>query len=87
MEDGSYNKIKHFFRLCTESSSKEDFLFLIHNLKFKFGLSCAIINYGKTKAGKDSYRIRINKSSMPDLIKLTQKYFVPSMIYKLGLEK
>jgi len=85
MDDGSFSKIKHFLILCTDSYSKEDVLYLIHILKKNFGLSCAIINYKKTKKGTDSYRIRINKSSMPDLIKLTKNHFIPSMLYKLGL--
>jgi hypothetical protein len=32
-----------------------------------------------------SYRIRINKSSMPSLIELIKPYIIPSMLYKLGL--
>jgi hypothetical protein len=85
MDDGSYNKIKQNLILCTDSYSKEDVLFLIEILKNKFGLSCGIINYKKTKDGRDSYRIRINKSSIPKLIKLTEGYFIKSMLYKLGL--
>ena len=30
------------------------------------------------------YRIRVNKSSMPDLIDLVKPYFITSMLYKLG---
>ena len=85
MDDGSYSKTNNNLILCTDSYSKDDVLFLIYILKNKFNLSCNIINYKKTKNGKDSYRIRINKSSLPKLIELTKIHFVPSMLYKIGL--
>ena len=60
MDDGSYNKHKGNIILCTDSYTKEDVLFLISNLKDKFNLSCGLFKLGET-----SYRIRINKSSIP----------------------
>lgn len=81
MDDGSYNKIKHNLTLCTDSFYEEDVLRLIYILKNKFNLSCGLINYKKDK----SYRIRINKSSMPHLISLVKPHMISSMYYKLGL--
>lgn len=85
MDDGSFNKTKSQLILCTDSYSKEDVLYLIKILTDKFQLSCGLINYKKTKSGKFSYRIRINKTSMQSLITLIKPYIIPSMLYKLGL--
>jgi LAGLIDADG DNA endonuclease family len=85
MDDGSFNKIKGQLILCTDSYSKEDVLFLISILTKKFDLSCGLINYKKRKNGKNSYRIRINKSSMANLIKLVKHHIIPSMHYNLGI--
>lgn len=71
MVEGSFNKIKGYLTLCTDSYSKEDVLRLISILTTKFNLSCGLINNGKTKDGNFSYalasqaRILINKSTMP----------------------
>lgn len=85
MDEWSFNKLKGNLILCTDSYSKEDVLQLIFILKNKFNLSCGIIDYGTNKKGENSYRIRINKSSLPQLTKLTQPYIIPSMLYKLGI--
>ena len=34
------------------------------------------------KKGLNSYRIRINKSSLPQLTELIKPYVIPSMLYK-----
>lgn len=86
MDDGSFNKIKGHLIICTDSYTKEDVLYLISILTNKFNLSCSLINYKKTKSGNNSYRIRINKSSIPCLIELIKPYMIPSMLYKLGLK-
>jgi hypothetical protein len=80
MDDCSYNKHKGHIILCTDSYTKEDVLFLISILKDKFNLSCGLVKRTET-----SYRIRINKSSIPQLIVLVKPYFIPSMYYKLGI--
>jgi hypothetical protein len=85
MDDGSFNKLKGNLTLCTDSYSKEDVLHLIFILTNKFKLSCGIIDYCKNKKGLNSYRIRINKSSLPLLIELIKPYVIPSMLYKLGV--
>ena len=61
-------------------STKEDLLFLISIFKDKFNLSCGLFKLGET-----SYRIRINKSSIPQLIVQVKPYLIPSMYYKLGI--
>ena len=58
-------KLKGNLVLFTDSYSKEDVLQLIFILTNKFNLSFGIISLNKK--GKNSYRIRINKSSLPHL--------------------
>lgn len=53
---------------------------LIKNLSNKFKLSCGLIH-----KSKDQYRIRINKSSIPDLNGAVKPYFEVSMLYKLRI--
>jgi hypothetical protein len=48
---------------------------LIKNLGNKFKLSCGLIH-----KSKDQYRIRINKSSIPDLAVAVKPYFEASNI-------
>lgn len=83
MDDGSYNKIKNNLILWTDSFSEEEVLRLIDILRHKFNLSCGLIKYDKNN---NSYRIRINKSSMDNLISIVKPYMIPSMYYKLGLK-
>ena len=85
MDDGSYNKSKGHVILCTDSYSKEDVNYLMNILNNKFELSCGLINYRLSKAGIQTYRIRINKSSIPNLINLIKPHMIPSMYYKLGI--
>ena len=86
MDDGSFNYIKDNLTLCTDSYSKEDVLYLISILRDNLFLSCGLINHKKTKSDLNTYRIRINKKSIPYLIQITKPYFIPSMLYKLGLK-
>lgn len=83
MDDGSYNKIKNNLILCTDSFSEEEVLRLIDILRNKFNFSCGLIKYDKNN---NSYRIRINKSSMNNLISIVKPYMIPSMYYKLSLK-
>jgi hypothetical protein len=75
MDDGSFNKAKGYLVLCTDSYSKEDVLYLISILENKFNLSCGLIEYKKDR----SYRIRINKSSLPHLTNLIKPYVIPPL--------
>lgn len=78
-EDGSFNKTKGNLTLCTDSFIKSEVETLIKYLSNKFKLSCGLKH--KTK---DQYRIRINKSSIPDLTVAVKPYFEASLLYKLG---
>ena len=81
IDDGSFFKPKGQVILCTDS--KEEVLSLISILTNKFKLSCGLIIYSQ-KHENMCYRIRINKSSIPKLIKLVKSYIILSMSYKLG---
>ena len=94
MDDGSFSKSKGYLILCTDSYSNpwpqpgtrvraENVLYLTSILETKFNLSSSLFMVKKNN--KIYYRIRINKSSMPSLIELIKPYFIPSMLYKLGL--
>jgi hypothetical protein len=89
MDDGSFSKSKGYLILCTDSYCKEDVLYLISILKTKFNLSSALVKISRPTVLENNtkiyYRIRINKSSLPILIELVKPYFIPSMLYKLGL--
>lgn len=94
MDDGSFSKHRNYVIICTDSYSKEDVLRLILVLTNKFNLSYGLITIAKNKnltttlyedQNNFYYRIRINKSSLPSLIKLVKPYFIPAMYYKLGL--
>lgn len=83
MDDGSFSKHKGNIILCTDSYSKEDVLRLMNILINKFNLSCGLINLSKNE-NILYYRIRINKSSIPNLKLLIKPFVLPSMLYKLG---
>ncbi len=70
--------------LCTESFSKEEQEVLINALDEKFGIK-ATLNKRISSTGIQSYRIRISKKSMDKLIVLVKPYFIPEMLYKLGI--
>ncbi len=87
-------RAKNLVIICTDSYTKEEVLRLISILTTKFNLSCGLIVIPKNNVSTASlsegnnkfyYRIRVNKSSLPTLIKLVKPYFIPSMYYKLGL--
>lgn len=70
--------------LCTESFSKEEQELLINALQENFGIQ-ATLNKRISSTGIQSYRIRISKKSMDKLIVLVKPYFIPEMLYKLGI--
>ena len=83
MGDGFFSK--GIIMLCTESFTKEEQELLIEVLSSKFGIK-ATLNKRISATGTESYRIRISKKSMDKLITLVRPYFVPEMLYKLGIE-
>lgn len=77
MDDGSRHGSG--LHLGVYAFSDEDVDRLMFTLQDKFKLRCSIhYHHGKP-------RIYIFKESMEELIKLTQPFFIPEMLYKLGL--
>jgi len=70
--------------LCTKSFSKEEQELLINALQENFGIK-ATLNKRISSTGIQSYRIRISKKSMDKLVVLVKPYFIPEMLYKLGI--
>ena len=70
--------------LCTESFSKEEQELLINALQENFGIQ-ATLNKRISSTGIQSYRIRISKKSMDKLLELVKPFFIPEMLYKLGI--
>ena len=71
--------------LCTESFSKEEQELLINALQENFGIQ-ATLNKCISSTGIQSYSIRISKKkSMDKLLELVKPFFIPEMLYKLGI--
>ena len=70
--------------ICTESFTKEGLELLIVALESKFGIK-ASLNKRTSSSGTEAFRIRISKESMAKLITLVRPYFIPEMLYKLGV--
>ena len=82
MGDGFiYNGI---IMLCTESFTKEEQELLISALHENFVIQ-ATLNRRISSTGIQSYRMRISKKSMNKWIVLVKPYFIPEMLYKLGI--
>jgi hypothetical protein len=57
---------------------------LINALHENFGIK-ATLNKRINSSCVQSYRIRISKKSMDKLTVLVKPYFIPEMLYKLGI--
>lgn len=74
-------------KICTDNFTKEEVLRLIEILhKKKFDIK-ASINKRTNPDGAIKWRIRISRLSMDKLVSLVCPYFIPEMLYKLGIEK
>ena len=71
-------------KICTDNFTKEEVLKLIEVLHKRYDIK-ASINQRTNPGGVIKWRIRISKSSMGKLISLARPYFIPEMLYKLGL--
>lgn len=71
---------------CTDNFTKEEVLILIGVLDKKFGIK-AYINKRTKGNGDVCWRIRVSKHSMDKLRLLVAPYFIPEMVYKLGINK
>lgn len=70
--------------ICSENYTKEEQELLIVALASKFGVKAAL-NKRISSSGTQSFRIRISKKSMDNLITLVKPFFIPEMFYKLGV--
>jgi len=84
MGDGYYNR--GIVKICTDNFTQEEVLKLIKVLDNKFEIKSSI-NRRKNANGNIVWRIRVRKLSMEKLIKLVIPYFIPEMLYKLGIKK
>jgi len=73
-------------KICTYNFTEVEVLRLINVLNVKFGLK-AFANKRSNPNGQIMWRIRISKLSMEKLISLVSPYFIPEMLYKLGIKK
>ena len=72
-------------KISTDNFTENEVLKLAHVLNVKFGLK-ASVNKRTNSNGKVKWRIRISKLSKENLILLVCPYFIPEMLYKLGLK-
>lgn len=73
-------------KICTDNFTKDEVLKLVNVLYVKFGIK-ASANKRTNPDGKVKWRIRISKLSINKLISLVSPYFIPEMLYKLGLKE
>ena len=73
-------------KICTDNFTKDEVLKLVNVLYVKFGIK-ASANKRTNPDGKVKWRVRISKLSMNKLISLISPYFIPEMLYKLGLKE
>lgn len=73
-------------KLCTDNFTKEEVLILVNFLNKKFDLK-ASINKRTSDNGNVCWRIRISNSSINNLKSLVSPFFIPEMLYKLGINK
>jgi hypothetical protein len=84
MGDGYW--IGETLKICTDNFTKEEVLILLNILSLKFGIK-ANINKRTNDNGNICWRIRISKSSINNLRSLVSPFFIPEMLYKLGISK
>lgn len=73
-------------KICTDNFTEVEVQKLINILNVKFGIK-ASSNKRTNPDGRILWRIRISKLSMEKLISLVYPYFIPEMLYKLGVKK
>lgn len=85
MEDGYFDSHgrTQTLLLCTECFTKSECLLLMDVLS-KLGIKSTLKVRNRAK---DTYRIRISKTSMPLLRQLVTPHMHPSFMYKLGPKK
>ncbi len=73
-------------KICTDNFTRLEVLKLIEIVDKTLGIK-STINKRTNPNGNIKWRIRISKLSMEKLIKLVIPYFIPEMLYKLGIRK
>jgi len=77
MDDAS--KVGKGLKLCTNSFTYDECLFLINVLYKNFNLKASVQSAGRDK----QYIIYIWKQSMPDLFNIVSPYIIGEMKYKI----
>lgn len=80
MQDASYQKGQGI-NIATNCFTYEECQFLANILTTKYKFKTSVIKTGKP----DQWRISIWKESLPNLRKILEPYFIPEMMYKLGI--
>lgn len=80
MQVGSYQKGQGI-NIATNCFTYEECQILANILTRKYKFKTSVIKTGKP----DQWRITIWKESMPNLRKILEPYFIPEMMYKLGI--
>lgn len=89
MDDGGWVAGSKSLRIAANNYTLEEVELLVRILENKFDLICTIQKLSK-KGGNgpsDKYNIYFKVASVPRLRELVKPYIIPSMMYKLGLEK
>lgn len=86
MDDGYWDKSQNTIILCTDNFSNNEVLLLIKVLETNLNIKSTIKKRIQSN-NKVCWRIRISGKSdnLKNLRRLVLPYFIPSMIYKLGL--
>lgn len=84
MGDGYFSEGSVF--ICTDNYSKDEVIRLIEILHIKFGIK-ATLKKRTNPGGSIRWRIRVSRLSIDKLVSLVRPFFIPEMLYKLGLKK
>jgi len=82
MGDGSVER--HGLKICTNSYSIEDVVWLMNVLIIRYRLECTLRTRKRNYKKNIEYMIYIRQRSMPILRNIVNSYFHPSMFYKIN---
>lgn len=80
MGDGSFNKQNQFITIALNNFTKIEVELLSKVMFNKFGFNCRL-----SHVRDDKYSLVIRRSDLQFAQELFREYFIPSMLYKLGL--
>lgn len=84
MQDGSFTKSKGIY-LSTDSFIPTDTVRLAKHLTDKFGFKCTTPKAPGALGLKGHLRIYISAQNLELIRELVSKYFIPTLLYKIGL--